>query len=203
MIYNRSTSSESIRAEIHKMMAPFNSSIQIDYFAANAISPATISALIQKYNQCPEKKIVKAVYIDYLDLLVPDVGGEFYRLDLGEITSSLKSIAARFEVPIVTATQLNREAYRKSGKQELGAEMISESMQKLFIADFSAVMVKDTIGDGNNKVDDNNLPKKVTLKIDKNRDGKTGQIHIYFDYAKARLLTKDEFNEEYSKVLKI
>jgi hypothetical protein len=43
----------------------------------------------------------------------------------------------------------------------------------------------------------------VTLKIDKNRDGKTGQIHIYFDYAKARLLTKEEFNEEYSKVLKI
>jgi replicative DNA helicase len=90
MIFNRSTSSESIQAEIHIMMAPFNSSIQIDYFAANTISPATISALIQKYNQCPEKRSVKAVYIDYLDLLVPDVGREFYRLDLGEITSSLK-----------------------------------------------------------------------------------------------------------------
>ena len=131
MIFNRSSSSESIRAKIHKMMAPFNSSIQIDYFAANTISPATISALIQKYNQCPEKRTVKAVYIDYLDLLVPDVGWEFYRLDLGEITSSLKSIAARFEVPIITATQLNREAYRKSGKQELGAEMISESISIL------------------------------------------------------------------------
>jgi hypothetical protein len=79
-------------------------------------------------------------------------------------------------VPIITATQLNREAYRKSGKQELGAEMISESMQKLFIADFSAVMVKDNISGENNKVDDNRLPKKVTLKIDKNRDGKTGQV---------------------------
>ena len=76
-------------------------------------------------------------------------------------------------------------------------------MQKLFIADFSAVMVKDTINDENNKVDDSRLPKKVILKIDKNRDGKTGQVPIYFDYARSRMLTKEKFLEEYSKVLKI
>jgi len=203
MIFDRRIPSESIRAEINELMAPYNSSIQIDYFPANTISPATISALIQKHNKCPEKKSVKAVYVDYLDLLQPDVSKDLWRLDLGEITSNLKAIAARFEIPIITATQLNREAYRRNKKQELGAEMVSESIQKLFIADFSAVMVKDIVRDTDNKTGESQLPQKVILKVDKNRDGKTGQTHIYFDYAKARLLTKEEFNEEYSEVLKI
>jgi replicative DNA helicase len=203
MIFDRSISSERIREEINEMMAPNNSSIQIDYFPANTISPATISALIQKYNKYPEKKLVKAVYIDYLDLLLPDVGKDLWRLDLGEITSNLKTIAARFEIPIITATQLNREAYRRNKKMDLGAEMISESIQKLFIADFSAVMVRDNVGYDENKTGGYRLPQKVILKVDKNRDGKTGQTNIYFDYAKARLLTIGEFNSEYEKILKM
>jgi hypothetical protein len=41
------------------------------------------------------------------------------------------------------------------------------------------------------------------MKIDKNRDGKTGQVPICFDYAKAKMLTKEEYREEYSEILKI
>ena len=59
LIFNRTISSESIKKEINERMARYSSSLQIDYFPANTISPATISGLIQKYNQCPEKRSVK------------------------------------------------------------------------------------------------------------------------------------------------
>jgi len=64
-------------------------------------------------------------------------------------------------------------------------------------------MVRENAGDEENKTGESRLPQKVILKVDKNRDGKTEQTHIYFDYAKARLLTKDEFIEKYIKILQI
>jgi len=203
LIFNRSISSESIQKEINDQMMRYNSQLQIDYFPANTISPATISGLIQKYNEKPYKKSVKAVYVDYLDLMVPDQRKEFYRLDLGEITSSLKSIAANYEIPVITATQLNREAYRSSKKTDLGSQMISESIQKLFISDFSAMMIRENNGAGDKNSDNEDMPKTVILKIDKNRDGKTGQTKIYFDYRRSRFYTKSEFVEEFEGIMEI
>jgi replicative DNA helicase len=205
MIFGNSVAPVEIQKLIKGPMAKRHSSIQIEYFAPNNITPVTIAGLINKYNSNPEKRVVKAVYIDYLDLLKPDVSKDMWRLDLGEIASGLKSISARYEVPIITATQLNREAYKRNKKNELaGAEMIAESIQKLFIADFTAVMIRDNNDDasiGSAGTDD--MPKKILLKVDKNRDGKTGQTHVYFDYPRSKLLTKDEFNEQYSKVLAV
>jgi replicative DNA helicase len=204
LLFNRNISHESIKKRINEKMARFASSIQIDYFPANTISPVTIAGLIQKYNQNPGRGSVKAVYIDYLDLLQPDERREFYRLDLGEIASNLKSIAGSFEIPIITATQLNREAYRSNKKSELGSQMISESIQKLFISDFSAMMIRDDSSSSKDKDRDfDDLPQKVILKIDKNRDGKTGQTQIYFDYRRSRFLTKSEYLEEFKGIMEI
>ena len=49
-------------------------------------------------------------------------------------------ISASFEIPIITATQLNREAYRKEKDKEFGIKTVSESIQKVFISDFGAVI---------------------------------------------------------------
>jgi replicative DNA helicase len=183
------------------MLEPFNSSIQIDYFPANTISPATIAGLISKHNKEPERRCVKAVYIDYLDLLEPDERREFFRLDLGQITSRLKAISATFEIPIITATQLNREAYKKTKTGEIGGETISESMHKLFIADFSAIMMRDRDDEANKRDPDDDFPTKILLKIHKNRDGNTGDLNIYFDYPRSRFLTVRELNQEYRGIL--
>ena len=112
-----SVTSKDIQNEIEQILAPYNCSIHVEYFPSNTISPGNIAALIQKYNRNPLHRAVKAVYVDYLDLLQPDEKGEMYRLDLGAITSRLKTISASFEIPIITATQLNREAYRKEKKR--------------------------------------------------------------------------------------
>jgi len=53
----------------------------------------------------------------------------------------LKIISASFKIPIITATQLNPVAYKKD--KELGIETVSESIQKVFIADFGAIIQKN------------------------------------------------------------
>jgi replicative DNA helicase len=135
--------------------------------------------------------------------LQPDERREFYRLDLGEITSRLKSISASYEIPIITATQLNREAYKKTKGGDMGGEMISESMQKLFIADFSAIMMRDHGDEAEKNGPPEDFPTKILLKIHKNRDGKTGDLNIYFDYPRSRFLTVRELNQEYRCVLEV
>ena len=101
----RISTSETINVEISQemrsMLQPFNSSLQVKHYPAHSISPATIASLIKKYNKDPERRVVKAVYVDYLDLLQSDNPREHYRLELGEITSSLKTISGSLEIPMI------------------------------------------------------------------------------------------------------
>jgi hypothetical protein len=202
-IRNGSIPPREIQEEIGKILAPYNCSIQVEYFPSNTISPVNIAALIKKYGRNPHLRVVKAVYLDYLDLLQPDEKNEFYRLDLGAITSRLKTIAASSEIPIITATQLNREAYRREKDKDLGMETISESIQKVFIADFGAIIQR-----AENPMDQTNgdqplKPVKAILKVEKNRDGKVGKMDMYFDYPRSRILTGEEYRKEFGGTLQI
>jgi len=107
------------------------------------------------------------------------------------------------DVPNSTATQLNREAYKRSRGDKIGSDMISESIDKLFITDFSAVMYREEHGKKKTEERSNDQPTKVVLKVTKNRDGKTGKTHIYFDYPRSRFMTNDEFLEAFQETLTI
>ena len=80
--------------------------------------------------------------------------------------------------------------------------MISESIYKLFIADFSAMMYWD-IPDDKTGAQDTYMPQKVVLKVDKNQDRKTGKTHIYMKYPQSRFLTQQEHVDEYRMLLEI
>ena len=119
------------------------------------------------------------------------------------IMSRLKTISASFEIPIITATQLNREAYRKEKEKEFGIETVSESIQKIFIADFGAVIQRaESSENGSNGIQPPK-PVKAILKVEKNRDGKTGKTNLYFDYPRSRILTNEEYINEFGEVMKI
>lgn len=200
-LLNGSIRAEEVRQEMAKILSPYNCSIQVEYFPSNSISPMNIAALIKKYSQSSYRRAVKAVYLDYLDLLNPEDKHEFYRLDLGAITSHLKTIAASFEIPIITATQLNREAYKKEKNKKLGMETISESIQKIFIADFGAIIQRVKNASEKNHPKESSGPIRSILKVEKNRDGKTGQVDLYFDYPRSRILTAEEYHEELGSIL--
>jgi hypothetical protein len=39
--------------------------------------------------------------------------------------------------------------------------------------------------------------------VEKNRDGKTGKTNLYFDYPHSRILTNEEYMDEFGEVMKI
>lgn len=81
--------------------------------------------------------------------------------------------------------------------------MISESIQKVFIADFGVIMKKDDGGQDNSNGDFQTKPVKVTLKVEKYRDGRLGKTDIYLDYQRSRMLTKEEYQKECEAAMKI
>ena len=111
------------------------------------------------------------------------------------------TISASCEIPIITATQLNREAYRKEKDKEFGIETVSESIQKVFIADFGAIIQRAESPENGSNGDQPPKPVKATLKVEKNRDGKTGKTNLYFDYPRSRILTNDEYMNEFGEVI--
>jgi len=73
-----------------------------------------------------------AIIVDYLDRLLPLKPSKEERLSLGYITDELKAVAIKMNVPLLTASQLNREGY-KSDNPDL--TNIGESWKKVENAD--------------------------------------------------------------------
>jgi hypothetical protein len=82
-------------------------------------------------------------------------------------------------------------------------ETISESIHKIFIADFGAIMKKDDNGNNQCNGDSEIRPVKVALKVEKNRDGKLRKAEIYLDYPRSRMLTKEEYQKQCEAVMEI
>jgi replicative DNA helicase len=131
--------------------------------------------VIDKYG----KDAIAGLYIDYLDLLKTDMRYDIYRMELGHITLSLKTLAVQYNIPVITATQLGRSAYKISDSRDLGVDQISESIKKVEHADFVGLLAKDPV--------DENL---VHGKIGKNRSGKSNvAIDFKVDFSRFKYVT--------------
>ena len=139
-----------------------NSTVIMKYFPAKSISSLDIMAVLDDINAEYGIGCIKGLYIDYLDLLRTDTKYDIYRLELGDITLSLKSLAVEYNIPVITGTQLGRGAYKTQNSNELNLDQISESIKKVEHADFVAMLTLDP-SDGTT----------VHLKVGKNRSGKT------------------------------
>jgi len=137
---------EEVSKKFNDDMSSYNSMIYIHQFNVESITASSIAALIDdlvQSNGGKEKSVVAAVYLDYLDLLKCEVEKKDLRLNLTELTKELKELSREYEIPVITATQLNREGYNISNAYQLNAKAMGESMGKIHIADFVAMISKD------------------------------------------------------------
>ena len=81
--------------------------------------------------------------------------------------------------------------------------MVSEPIQKVFIADFGAVIQRAENPENGSNGDQPPKPVKGNLRAKKNRDGKTGKTNLYFDYPRSRILTNEEYMDEFEEVMRI
>ena len=152
------------------------STVIIKYFPPFSISSLDLMAelddVITEYGQ----EAIRGLYVDYLDLLRTDVKYDHYRLELGHITMSLKTVAVSYNIPVIAPTQLGRSAYRVQDSSQLNLDQVSEAIKKVEHADFVALLSKDSTND-----------MRVYSKIGKNRSGRSDvniDFSVNFDHFK-------------------
>lgn len=151
-----------------------NSTIIMKYFPAMSISPMDLMSVLDEVNAEYGVGKIAGLYIDYLDLLKTDLKYDIYRLELGQITLSLKSLAVQYNIPVITATQLSKKVYSIQQSQELSLDQMSESIKKVEHADFVGLLAKN-----------DNDSTKVIGKIGKNRSGKANvSLEFSVDFSK-------------------
>ena len=161
-----SINKEDVSKRIDNDLNRFNSKLILKHFAAGTLTVPRLDALIknlEEENGGSTKCKVAAIYVDYLDLLKADSSTKDLRLQLNETTQNLKEVARRFRLPVITATQLNRESYTAKSAHTLNASMIAESIGKIFVTDFAGLLVKS---------EDDGI---VFFRVGKNRSGSTGK----------------------------
>lgn len=138
--------------------------LRILYRPKHSISTGDLDGIIAEVEAGGEVEVKMLVH-DYVKRIKPAVVTGDIRIDLGEAANDMSILAKARKIPVVTANQLNREAYRslnetnntnKDGKvvqkldqgKKLDASMISESQLLLENVDFAFGQHREQTKDG-------------------------------------------------------
>lgn len=145
---------------------------RISYFPARTLTPTDLFSYIEKTNSETGKKPL-CILVDYLDIMKMPPGISEPRFQLGAVTLDLKSIAVQYQIPVITATQLTKNAY--DGKPTLSS--IKESSEKIDHADAIGLLQRlDTGDDVEQYLNDNGY--NVEMSFDKSRGSGNGTLRF-------------------------
>lgn len=139
--------------EVREALSKIKGRLIVKYWPTKTATVNTIIAHVEKCISLGTKPDL--IIVDYADLLRETSSNKNSRKDelLGGIYEELRGLAGTYEVPLFTATQLNRSA---AEMDVIGGDKIAESYAKLMVADFVV-----------------SLSRKMTDKI-----AGTGRFHV-------------------------
>lgn len=132
----------------------------------------TLSAFLTQARKAVLEDGAEAIFLDYLQLMLPDVVSGIPAIDLMAVTRGLKGLACELQIPILAAAQLNREAADGS-EPELKELKGSGSLEE--DADSVIFLHRRDYYDPTDK------PGIATLIVAKNRHGSVGRINYEFN----------------------
>jgi replicative DNA helicase len=148
-------------------------------YAPGQFSPLMLEQLLDSYKV--EKGIeFDVVYLDYLgimksDLLTPSAGLYSYIKSIAEET---RAVAVKRQIPIISASQLNRSATGNEGYDKADNSSVSDSIGTVQTADFMIFLLQ------NEAMKEESM---ITCKVTKNRfTGRTDNWNMLIDYTKMR-----------------
>lgn len=148
-------------------------------------APLTPAFLDEKVSAFCESHAAPVLFLDYLQLVAPARAGMTEKQTADAAVAMLKQLARRYDMPIVAASSLNREAYRP-GSVEPGMSAFKESGSVEYSADVLLVLKYRTAADKENETG----PRRLALTVLKNRFGATGES-VPLDYEPERELFRD------------
>jgi len=176
------------RTNMRQLRYPYGDEQAVDSLAAiNAVSKLPIhirNAAGMRIDQLSgiirglvRRHSVKVVYVDYVNLIPgTDRKATARYLELAEVSRTLKQIAIQLGICIVASAQLSKDA----GGRAPTLRDIRESMNLAFDADIVLLLYRERKAeeqaDGTAEV----LSDQATLYVEKNRNGPTGLVKLYF-----------------------
>ena len=148
-------------------------------------APLTPAFLDEKVSAFCEQHENSVLFLDYLQLVAPARAGMTEKQTADAAVAMLKQLARRYDMPVIAASSLNREAYRP-GSAEPGMSAFKESGSVEYSADLLLVLKYRTDADKEIKTG----PRHLVLTILKNRFGATGES-IPLDYEPEKELFRD------------
>jgi len=191
----------SLKPELADAQIKHKMKIEFYYVEPGKTTVSDIENLVRIVYEKSNKRL-KIVILDYLDIISCDDYDSVSdkRIAQGEISRGFKNIAVTYNVPFVTATQLNRSGY--DTKLEPSLTQMGESMLKINNSDFvlflqnsidSSICI-DTIG-GKREYN------RVRMTILKNRNGSVGGT-VYLGMP-VRLSGSEMFNYRFEELPRI
>ena len=120
------------------------------------------------------------IIVDYADLMLPNKqtrrSSESTYEEMGTIFYDLKALADQFDCPVVTGSQLGKQAWNTDDNDVTSQDMLADSSRKAHVA-YGIVTLNQT----RVELDEN----KMRLYVAKARRGKTNTT-VYIDFDKAR-----------------
>ena len=148
-------------------------------------APLTPAFLDEKVSAFCEQHENPVLFLDYLQLVAPARAGMTEKQTADAAVAMLKQLARRYDMPVIAASSLNREAYRP-GSAEPGLSAFKESGSVEYSADLLLLLKYRTEADKEPKAG----PRRLALTILKNRFGATGES-IPLDYEPEKELFRD------------
>ncbi len=138
-----------------------NSNVIMKYFNPKSITSIDLRMMLDQILDKNKNAVVAGLFFDYLDLLLPSIKYDLYRIELGQVVLDMKSISVDYKIPVIMPTHLGRSSYRIEESSQLNMDMMGEAIKKVESADLIALQVRDPIKED-----------LVHMKIGKNRAGR-------------------------------
>jgi len=161
-----------------------------------ADSNYSISDLLQTITLLKLKNInVKAVFIDYIDLMTSSKKFESDYNEQGQIVKDLRAIAKEFHIPIITATQLQRDA--EDVKKPLSNKLMGDSYKKVRNADY-ILMIRQLIEEN---IESLNEIYNLTTKLNKYQVEEISKHIFPVEFAFTKVKDTDKVLKDNSKLM--
>ncbi len=151
-----------------------------------AMTCTQIRAKARRLVNSPDTK-VRALFVDYLHLIEPNERAESRVQELERISKSLKALARELNVPVIVLSQLNRETEQTKQKPKLHNLKGSGAIEQ----DADVVIMMDREDDKENSEDG-----YMTLRVEKNRNGRTGKTSLSWFPSRQRFASAMDHDDE-------
>ena len=135
---------------------------------------------------------IRAVFIDYLQLITPADKKQIREQQVAEITKQLKAVAKELQLPVFLLAQLNREVENRPGKRP----QLSDLRESGAIEQDADVIIFPVRPEYYDK-EDPALKGKVIFIVAKNRGGATGEVMAHCNESVTRFSDEVAVNYDY------